>query len=101
MNAKELGIEGREKAFYDALKNDDLAVKLMTDDTFKLIALELKKVVEEYAQATDAFKRKSTLAKMRIEIRKVLKKYDYPPEFRNEAIANVLETANYIFTRER
>ena len=93
--AKELGITGRERAFYDALIRDKSAKELLNDETLKLIALELKDVVEEYSQ-TDWSIKIATQAKMRIKIKECLNKYGYPPEYREEAIADVIEQAKYM-----
>lgn len=94
-NAKDLGISGREKAFYDALIRDKSAHELLNDETLKLIARELKDVVEEYA-LTDWASKTATRAKMRIKIKECLKKYNYPPEYTQEAINDVIKQAEYV-----
>ena len=93
--AKKLGIFGRERAFYDALIRDKSAHELLNDETLKLIARELKDVVEEYA-STDWSNKESTRAKMRIKIRECLKKYNYPPEYTKIAVDDVIKQAEYI-----
>lgn len=93
--ANELGLTGRERAFYDALAGNKSAYELLTDETLKCIAHELKSVVEEYA-TTDWSKKKSTQAKMRKEIKRLLKKYNYPPEYTDEAIQTVIKQAEYM-----
>lgn len=93
--AKKVGIFGRERAFYDALIRDKTAKELLNDETLKLIAHELKDVVEEYAH-TDWTHKESTRAKMRIKIKECLKKYGYPPEYRKAAIDDVIKQAEYI-----
>ena len=90
-----LGISGRERAFYDALVRDKSAKDLLEDETLKLIARELKDVVEEYA-LTDWSNKESTRAKMRIKIKECLRKYNYPPEYTVEAINDVIKQAEYI-----
>lgn len=89
------GLSGRERAFYDALAGDKSAYELLTDETLKCIAHELKDIVEEYA-TTDWSKKKSTQAKMRKEIKRLLKKYNYPPEYTETAIQNVIKQAEYM-----
>ena len=89
------GLSGRERAFYDALAGDKSAYELLTDETLKCIAHELKEIVEEYA-TTDWSKKKSTQAKMRKEIKRLLKKYNYPPEYTETAIQNVIKQAEYM-----
>jgi len=94
--ANELGISGRERAFYDALVRDKSAQELLSDETLKLIARELKDVVEEYASMTDWYLKQATRAKMRIKIKECLRKYNYPPEYQQEAIDDVIKQAQYI-----
>lgn len=93
--ALELGIFGRERAFYDALARDENAKKLLDDEILKLIAKELKDVVEEYA-STDWSNKESTRAKMRIKIKECLKKYNYPPQYQKSAIDDVIKQAEYV-----
>ena len=88
--ADELGINGRERAFYDALVRDKSAKELLDDETLKLIARELKDIVDKYTK-TDWASKESTKAKMRIAIRKVLKKYNYPPDYQDEAVQGVID----------
>lgn len=94
-DAVKKGLSGRERAFYDALAGDKSAYELLTDETLKCIAHELKDIVEEYA-TTDWSKKKSTQAKMRKEIKRLLKKYNYPPEYTETAIQNVIKQAEYM-----
>lgn len=93
--ANKLGIFGRERAFYDALVRDKSAQELLNDETLKLIARELKEVIEEYA-STDWSNKESTRAKMRTKIKECLKKYNYPPEYQKQAIDDVIKQAEYI-----
>lgn len=95
--AQELGINGRERAFYDALVRDKSAKELLDDETLKLIAHDLKDIVDQYA-TTDWSSKESTRAKMRIAIKKCLKKYGYPPEYRDSAIDGVISQAQYMMT---
>ena len=93
--ATKLGIFGRERAFYDALIRDKSAQELLNDETLKLIARELKEVVEEYA-STDWANKQATRARMRTKIKECLKKYKYPPEYTKEAVDDVIKQAEYI-----
>lgn len=95
--ANKLGIYGRERAFYDALIRDKSAQELLNDETLKLIARELKDVVEEYA-STDWSNKESTRAKMRTKIKECLKKYNYPPEYTKAAVDDVIKQAEYIMS---
>ena len=93
--AESLGITGRERAFYDALVRDKSAQELLADETLKLIAIELRAIVEEYAK-TDWANKESTRAKMRTKIKECLKKYNYPPEYRKQAVDDIIKQAEYI-----
>jgi type I restriction enzyme R subunit len=93
--AKELGIYGRERAFYDALIKDKSAKELLNDETLKLIARELKGIVDEYA-STDWSRKKATQARMRIKIKECLKKYNYPPDYQEDAVNDVIKQATYM-----
>lgn len=94
-HANDLGLSGRERAFYDALAGNKSAYELLTDETLKCIAHELKEVVEEYS-TTDWSKKKATQAKMRREIKRLLRKYNYPPEYTEDAIQTVIKQAEYM-----
>ena len=74
---------------------DKSAKELLNDETLKLIARELKEVVEEYA-STDWSNKESTRAKMRTKIKECLKKYNYPPEYTKVAVDDVIKQAEYI-----
>lgn len=93
--ARKLGINGRERAFYDALIKNKSAKELLSDETLKLIAHDLKAVVDEYGK-TDWAHKEATQAKMRLAIKKVLKKYNYPPDFREDAVKDVIAQAQYM-----
>jgi type I restriction enzyme R subunit len=95
--AEKLGINGRERAFYDALVKDKSAKELLDDETLKIIARELKDIVDKYA-TTDWANKESTRAQMRIAIKKVLAKYKYPPEYREDAINGVISQAQYMMS---
>lgn len=94
--ANKLGISGREKAFYDALVRDKSAKELLSDETLKLIAHDLKDIVETYATTTDWSIKNATRAQMRIQIKECLRKYGYPPEYREEATSDVIKQAEFI-----
>lgn len=93
--AKRNNLTGRERAFYDALVANKSAVELMSDDILRVMATELKAIVEEYA-TVDWSKKKDTRAKMRMQIKRLLKKYNYPPDFAEEAISRVVDQAEFM-----
>ena len=93
--AKKNNLTGRERAFYDALVANKSAMELMSDDILRVMAIELKAIVEEYA-TVDWSKKKDTRAKMRMQIKRLLKKYNYPPEYSEEAISRVVDQAEFM-----
>ena len=94
-NADKNHLRGREKAFYDALIKEESAVIMMKDGVLYQIASELKDIVQEYA-TVDWSKKRSTQAKMRMQIKKLLQKYNYPPEYREGAVERVIKQAEYM-----
>ena len=93
--AKKNNLTGRERAFYDALVANKSAIELMSDDILRVMAMELKAIVEEYA-TVDWSKKKDTRAKMRMQIKRLLKKYNYPPDYTEEAISRVVDQAEFM-----
>ena len=88
-------LRGREKAFYDALVKEESAVAMMKDGVLYQIAAELKEIVQEYA-TVDWSKKRTTQARMRMQIKKLLQKYNYPPEYREGAVERVIKQAEYM-----
>lgn len=89
---EELGLKPDEIAFYDALANNESALRELGDDTLKKIALELTEKLRA-STTVDWQVRDSVRAKMRNMIRRLLKKYKYPPDERDDAIDLVLRQA--------
>lgn len=81
-----------EKAFFDVLTADPEVIEKMDNDILIKIAKELTKTVKE--NMTHAWYEKAQAqAKMRREIKRLLKKYDYPPNKSEKAVEDVLEQA--------
>lgn len=89
---EELGLREDEVAFYDAVVQNDSAVMELGDETLKTIAQELVKSVRQSA-TIDWNLKESVLAAMRSKVRRILVKYDYPPDAESKAIELVLEQA--------
>lgn len=89
---EELGLREDEVAFYDAVVQNDSAVMELGDETLKAIARELVKSVRQSA-TIDWNLKESVLAEMRSKVRRILAKYDYPPDAEAKAIELVLEQA--------
>ncbi|MBS3173638.1 type I restriction endonuclease subunit R [Candidatus Woesearchaeota archaeon] len=84
-----------EIAFYDAIKLNDSAVKIMKDETLKDIARELVKTIRN-SVSIDWTIRESVQAKLRLNVKKILKKYGYPPDKQQKATEIVLEQAGMV-----
>jgi len=93
--ARKNSLSGRERAFYDALASEKSAGEIMGDEVLKIIAGELKAIVEQYG-TVDWSRKENTRAEMRSQIRRLLKKYKYPPEFEQGAIDRVIKQAEYM-----
>jgi type I restriction enzyme R subunit len=81
-----------ERAFYDALAQNDSAVEVMGNEELRLIATELVKTVQGNA-GTDWWRRADVRAKMRIAVKQILKQHGYPPDLASEAVKMVLRQA--------
>jgi type I restriction enzyme R subunit len=91
----DLGLTGDEVAFYDALAENPSAVKELGDATLKKIAKELVQMLRENTTIDWAY-RDNVRAKIRIYIKKLLKKYDYPPDHQEGATQLVLLQAETV-----
>ena len=89
---EKLNLDFRELAFYDALEVSDSAVKILGDDILKTIARELVESVRN-SVTIDWDKKESVQAKMRVLIKRILKKYGYPPDLQDQAVKTVLDQA--------
>lgn len=88
----EYNLSTEEKAFFDALGNDPEVKELMKDETLVQIAKELVETVNEN-MTIDWDIRKDARARMRIEIKKLLIKYNYPPNKSEKAVQTVIRQA--------
>jgi type I restriction enzyme, R subunit len=89
---KDLGLSDDEVAFYDALTADDAIKEFMDDETLKKIAHELTSAIMSNI-SIDWSVRKSAQAGMRKIIKRLLKKYDYPPKQARHALEVVMKQA--------
>ena len=89
---QELGLRDDEVAFYDAIVQNDAAVLDMGDETLKKIARELVEAIR--ASATIDWNLKDNVkAAMRAKVRRLLAKYDYPPDREDRAVELILQQA--------
>lgn len=87
-----LGLNSDEIAFYDALAERPEVLQTMGDDTLKKLAAELTEKLRQNT-SVDWQVRESVRAKMRLLIKRLLRKYKYPPEGQDEAVSRVIEQA--------
>jgi type I restriction enzyme R subunit len=87
-----LGLREDEIAFYDAIMQNDSAVLEMGDEMLKKIARELVRAVRSSA-TIDWNLKDSVRAAMRSKVRKLLARYDYPPDLEEKAVELVLQQA--------
>lgn len=90
-----LGLSEEETAFYEALEVNDSAVKVLGDETLKKIARELADTVHRNT-TIDWTIRESIRAKLRVLVKRVLRKYGYPPDMQEKATQTVIEQAELI-----
>ncbi|GAM14266.1 type I restriction endonuclease subunit R [Mesobacillus selenatarsenatis] len=89
---EETGLIKEEIAFYDALASHETAEEVLGDEILKAIAHELSKAIKEN-MSIDWNLRESARAKMRITVRRLLKKYGYPPDLQKMAVETVVKQA--------
>jgi type I restriction enzyme R subunit len=92
---EELGFTDEELAFYDALEVSDSAVKVLGDETLKTIARELVDTVHKNT-TIDWTVKESVKAKLRTMVKRILRKYGYPPDKQEKATQTVLEQAELL-----
>src|SRR5690606_13618495 len=92
---EDLGLSDDEAAIYEALEVNDSAVAVLGDEKLKIIAREL--VASVKANATiDWTLKQSVQAKLRVTVRRILRKYGYPPDLQEQATKTVLEQAELL-----
>ena len=87
-----LGLTEDEVRFYDALANNESAVLELTDETLKKIAHELAENLRKNL-SVDWSARESVQAKLRLMVKRILRKYKYPPDQQEAAVELVLQQA--------
>jgi len=92
---EELGLTEDEVAFYDALEVNDSAVAVLGDETLRLIAQELVRAVRN-SVTIDWTVRENVRAQMRVIIKRILRRYGYPPDKQARATELVLEQAEVL-----
>jgi type I restriction enzyme R subunit len=92
---EQLGLTSDELAFYDALEVNDSAVKVLGDDALRTIARELVDTVRRNV-TIDWTVKESVRAKLRVVVKRILRKYGYPPDKQEAATNTVLQQAELL-----
>ncbi|GAB4425063.1 MAG: hypothetical protein OHK0032_19250 [Thermodesulfovibrionales bacterium] len=92
---EELNLTDEELAFYDALETNDSAVKILGDETLRNIARELVETVRKNV-TIDWTVKESVKARLRTLVKRILRKYGYPPDKQEKATRLVLEQAEVL-----
>jgi type I restriction enzyme R subunit len=91
----DIGLNENEVAFYDALCENESAVKELGDETLKKIAQELVVMLRKNT-SIDWTLKNNVQAKLRVMVKKLLNKYKYPPDKQEQATKTVLEQAEVL-----
>jgi type I restriction enzyme R subunit len=92
---EDLKLSDDELAFYDALEVNDSAVKVMGEPTLTKIARELVEAVRN-SVTIDWTEREAVRAKIRVMVKRILRKYGYPPDKQEKATQTVLQQAELL-----
>ena len=92
---EDLGLTEDEVAFYDALEVNDSAVKVLGDETLRAIAQELVATVRK-SVTIDWTMRENARSQIRVIVKRILRKYGYPPDKQEKATQTVLEQAEVL-----
>jgi type I restriction enzyme R subunit len=90
-----LNLTQEEVAFYDALADNQSAVELMGDEKLRVIATELLNALRTNV-TVDWRNRDNARARMRSLVKRILRKYGYPPDLQDNAVRTVIEQAERI-----
>ena len=85
----ELGLTAEEKAFYDALSSPEGVRQAYSDEEFVALTKELTEQLRKN-RTIDWNIKASSRAKMRVMVKRLLKKYKYPPEGQEKALETVM-----------
>lgn len=92
---EELGLTDDEVAFYDALADNESAKTILGEEILKKIAREMTEIVKQNT-TIDWKLRETVRAKLRVIVKRLLKKYGYPPDKTAIATDLVLEQAEVL-----
>jgi type I restriction enzyme R subunit len=89
---EETGLTDEEIAFYDALAENQSARDVMGEPTLRVIAHELLMSLKGNI-SVDWMHREAARARMRVLVKRILRKYGYPPDLQDAAVQTVLQQA--------
>jgi type I restriction enzyme R subunit len=89
---EESGLSDEEVAFYDALAENESAVQVMGDEKLRVIAHELLVSLRNNV-SVDWAHRESARARVRVLVKRILRRYGYPPDLQDSAVRTVLAQA--------
>ena len=92
---EESGLSDEEIAFYDALAENESARQVMGDPMLRVIAHELVASIKNNV-SVDWMHREIARARMRVLVKRILRKYGYPPDLQDAAVQNVLQQAEVL-----
>ncbi|MDE2824250.1 MAG: type I restriction endonuclease subunit R [Chloroflexota bacterium] len=95
---EEEGLSQEEISFYDALAQNDSAVEVMGNDHLRVIAHELLTSLKGNV-TVDWQHREPARARMRVLVKRILRKYRYPPDLQDAAVQTVLQQAEVLSAR--
>ncbi|MBK1724148.1 type I restriction endonuclease subunit R [Thiocystis violacea] len=95
---EEQGLSPDEIAFYDALAENESAVEVMGDDQLRVIAHELLNNLKKNV-SIDWAQREPARARIRVLVKRILRKYGYPPDLQDAAVQTVLQQAEVLSER--
>jgi type I restriction enzyme R subunit len=93
--AKQLGLTDFEYAFYTAVANNDSAKALMQQDKLRELAVVLTETIRQNASIDWTIK-ESVKAKLKVAVKRILRKFGYPPDMQMLATETVLKQAEMI-----
>tara|TARA_B100000678_G_scaffold291409_1_gene308154 strand:- start:1837 stop:4983 length:3147 start_codon:yes stop_codon:yes gene_type:complete len=92
---EDTGLSPEEVAFYDALALNDSAVEALGNDQLRVIAHELLEALQKNV-TVDWHRKESARARMRVLVKRILKRYGYPPDLSEKAVQDVLAQAEIL-----
>jgi type I restriction enzyme R subunit len=92
LRGEETGLTDEERAFYDALAENQSARQVMGEPALRVIAQELVASIKSHV-SVDWMHREAARARIRVLVKRLLRKYGYPPDLQDAAVQNVLQQA--------